>query len=60
MRRGPEMCTFGLSGCRVKPGGFGASGVHTTARELQTVPVFKNTTKIPREDTPNDSGHSNH
>ena len=37
----PEMCTFGLPGCRVKPGGFGADhldcpGFHTRARELQT------------------------
>ena len=51
------MCTFGLSGCRVNPGGPtrpGRRGSHTTARELQTCtfhgPGASNTTKIPRKD----------
>ena len=38
-RKCPEMCTFGLSGCRVKPRRphqTGRRGSHTTARELQT------------------------
>ena len=54
--RDPQI-TFGLSGCRVKPGGPtrpGRRGSHTTARELQTCtfhgPGASNTTKIPRKD----------
>ena len=54
--RNPEMCTFGLSGCRVeprRPHQTGPPGLHTTARELQTRtferPGASNTTKIPRE-----------
>ena len=57
-RWGPEMCTFGLSDCRVKPRRphqTGPPGFHTTARELQTCifegPGASNTTKIQREDT---------
>ena len=38
----------------LSPGGFGAAGLHTTARELQTCtfqgPGASNTTKIPRKD----------
>ena len=55
--RDPQMCTFGLSGCRVKPRRphqTGPPGLHTTTRELQTRtferPGASNTTKIPRED----------
>ena len=51
------MCTFGLSGYRVKDGGpkrTDRRGSHTTARELQTCtfqgPGASNTTKIPRKD----------
>ena len=51
------MCTFGLSGCRVKPRRptrLGRRGSHTTARELQTCtfhgPGASNTTKIPRKE----------
>ena len=51
------MCTFGLSGCRVKPRRphqTGPPGLHTTTRELQTCtferPGASNTTKIPRKD----------
>ena len=50
------MCTFGLSGCRVKPRQphqTGPPGLHTTTRELQTRTFDRlgtsNTTKIPRE-----------
>ena len=52
----PEMRTFGLSGCRVKPGpaALGPPRLHTTARELKTRtlkgPGASNTTKIPRQD----------
>ena len=55
-RPGPEMCTFGLSGCRVKPQ-TGPPGLHTTTRTskrahlsvpaLQTPPKFHE--KTPRE-----------
>ena len=43
--RDPQMCTFGLSGCRVKPRRLRGRGF---TRQL---PVLQNTTKIPREDT---------
>ena len=52
----PEMCTFGLSGCRVKPRAppDRAAGARTRQPELQTCtfqgPGASNTTKIPRED----------
>ena len=52
----PKMCTFGLSGCRVKPrrpGLVGPPGFHTTAREPKRAqlmaPGASNTTKIPRK-----------
>ena len=54
--RNPKMCTFGLSGCRVKPRRphqTGPPGLHTTTRELQTCTFERtgasNTTKIPRK-----------
>ena len=51
----PEMCTFGLSGCREAPAASGPPGSHTTAREPKRThsraPAFENTTKIQREDT---------
>ena len=54
--RNAQMCTFGLSGCRVEsrwPHQTGPPGLHTTTRELQTRtferPGASNTTKIPRE-----------
>ena len=38
--RDPQMCTFGLSGCGVKPWRLrGRRGLHTTTRELQTCTV---------------------
>ena len=44
-------------------GGFGAAGLHTTARELQTRTFegsgASNTTKIPREDTQRDKKSEN-
>ena len=50
--RHPQMCTFGLSDCGVKPqAASGPPGLHTTTRELQTRtferPGASNTTKIP-------------
>ena len=54
--RDPQMCTFGLSGCRVeprRPHQTGPPGLHTTTRELQTRtferPDASNTTRIPRK-----------
>ena len=51
-----QKCTFGLSGCRVNPGGPtrpGRWGSHTTTRELQTCTFERtgasNTTRIPRK-----------
>ena len=55
-RRGAQMCTFGVLGlscCEPRRHGLvGPPGFHTTTREPQrvSVPVFKNTTKIQRED----------
>ena len=56
--RGAQMCTLGVLGLScASPGGpvwWGRRGSHTTAREPRRahlrVPVFKNTTKIQRED----------
>ena len=55
--RDPQMCTSGLSGCRVKPRrALGPPGFHTTTIELQTHTIqgsgASDTTKIPREDPP--------
>ena len=50
--RDPQMCTFGLSGCRVKPRRphqTGPPGSHTQTRTFER-PGASNTTKIPRED----------
>ena len=43
-RRDPQMCTFGLSDCRVKTRRLGVRG--STHENLE----HRNTTKIPRED----------
>ena len=63
--RGPQMCTFGLSGCRVEPRRLlGLPGLHTTTRELQTCtlepPGASNTTKIPREDPRREEKRTNY
>ena len=48
-RPGPQICTFGLSGCRVKHWRLRGRRLHTTAQELQTFtfegPGASNTTK---------------
>ena len=54
----PEMCTFGLSGCRVRaPALVGPPGFHTTTQEPKrahlSAPVFKNTTKNSTKKTNN-------
>ena len=56
-RRDAQCARLEFSGCRVKPrrpGLVGPPGFHTTTREPKrahlSVPVFKNTTKIQRED----------
>ena len=57
------MCTFGLSGCRVKPRRPHQTGPPGLAHDNQRTPNahirgswrFKNTTKIPREDTQRDT-----
>ena len=57
--RGPEMCAFGVLwlSCEApaapKPPGFHTTGQEPKRAHLST-PVFKNTTKIPREDTQRD------
>ena len=53
--RDPQMCTFGLSGCRVKPRRLrGRRGFtqqpENPKREHLTAPALPNTTKKPRED----------
>ena len=54
--RDPQMCTFGLSGCRVKPRrlrgrrGFTRQPDNSKRAHL-SAPAFKNNTKIQREDT---------
>ena len=51
--RSPQMCPFGLSGCRVKPRllwGFTRQPENSKRAHL-SFPAFKNTTKIPRKDT---------
>ena len=37
-RRGPEMCTFGLSGCRVKPRRPGLAATHLSTKDNEACP----------------------